>query len=83
MMWESKGGMDMNNLWIARDKNGFLRLFGEEPYMNKKRDEWEPIIGSIWLNDGDFPEVTWENSPMQVELKLFNNHANNKQRDLG
>lgn len=60
----------MNNLWIARDKNGFLRLFGEEPYKNKKRDEWEPIIGSIWLNDSDFPEVTWENSPIEVELKL-------------
>lgn len=69
-MWKNKVGMDMNNLWIARDKNGFLRLFGEEPYMNKKGDEWEPIIGSIWLNDSDFPEVTFNNSPQQVELKL-------------
>lgn len=60
-------------LWIARDKNGLLRLFDEEPhYVNDKRG-WEPILGSIWLSEDIFPSVTWENSPQEVELKLIEN----------
>ena len=25
----------------------------------------------MWLDSNDFPEVTFENSPMEVELKLI------------
>lgn len=58
-------------LWIARDKDGLLRLFGEESYYTKDKIGWEPIIGSIWLGEDIFPSVTFENSPQQVELKLI------------
>lgn len=65
-------------LWIARDKDGTLFLFiGEKPMRDKVfafdpeetifvREEGEVIE----LDCREFPEVTWENSPIEVELKL-------------
>lgn len=55
-------------LWIARDKSGFLHLHEEKPTLD----------GEYWLSNGSwtfidleyFPEVTFENSPQEVELKL-------------
>lgn len=46
-------------LWIARDKYGSLHLF-------KNMGGW--YIGEIERNL--FPEVTFENSPQQIEIKL-------------
>lgn len=58
--------------WIARDKNGHIEIFKEKPYV---------IRGCEWVSEGEeylcissedsFPEVTFENSPMEVELKLL------------
>ena len=53
--------------WIARDKDGTLLLFFDEPMLNGL--SWvgldcHPINASL------FPEVTFENSPQEVELKL-------------
>ena len=55
--------------------NGDLYLYGSEPYIKKnvaregiwtcKREEF------IELDYKLFPEVTFENSPMEVELKLI------------
>ena len=55
-------------LWIARDKDGTLLLFFDEPILNGL--SWvsldcHPINGSL------FPEVTFDNSPQKVELKLI------------
>lgn len=57
-------------LWIARDKSGLLNLYKEKPTLNE----------GYWLGNGFwavldleyFPEVTFENSPQEVELKLTN-----------
>lgn len=65
-------------LWIARDKDGTLNLFiGEEPMRDKllASDPEERIFVReegevVELDSRDFPEVTWENSPVEVELKL-------------
>lgn len=62
-------------LWIARDKDGLLRLFGQEPYYVNDKIGWEPILGSIWLNEDVFPEITFDNSPQEVELKLCNDNT--------
>lgn len=54
-------------LWIARDKSGWLQLFFEQP---KYHEDWEGTF-ITYLNDDDcFNEVTFENSPQEVELKL-------------
>ena len=59
-------------LWIARDKDMTISLFSDKPIKDI----------NYWYNDADcdgslgelpsdyFPEVTFENSPQEVELKL-------------
>ena len=54
-------------LWIARDRYG-LWLLETNPYIN---NDMFTCDGNVYRIDDDlFPEVTFENSPMQVELKL-------------
>ena len=58
--------------WIARDEDGELYLFDEEPKLHKSYI-WSTSTecGSSFRIDSDlFPEVTFENSPQEVELKL-------------
>ena len=64
-------------LYIARDKDNSLCLYSKKPKLSKE-------IKGLWvcsqLNDADdtvivlpsemFPEVTFENSPQMVEIKL-------------
>lgn len=65
-------------MWIARNKSGTLVLWCNKPV--RQDDSWysndgcfildsvlSPTFGEVTL----FPEVTWENSPKQVELKLI------------
>lgn len=58
-------------LWIARDKNGALALYTEEPILYYGV-QYEGTYKSqmIDLNENLYPEVTYENSPQMVELKL-------------
>jgi hypothetical protein len=61
-------------LWIARDESGDLALYYLKPELNdldvlafyqpQKFGVEYPICNDL------FPEVTFENSPQQVELKL-------------
>ena len=65
-------------LWVARDKDGDLYLYNYEPCKNKisgrftcgikPNGEWSE---EYELNSHLFPEVTFENSPREVELKLL------------
>lgn len=54
--------------WVARDKRGRLKLFDKKPFRYKWFGEWND--GLVNLNPEDFPSVTWENSPQEVELIL-------------
>ena len=57
-------------MYIARNKNGALYLYEARP----RRGESCFYSGvGYWDKPMDreaFPEVTWENSPVQVELKI-------------
>lgn len=56
-------------LWIARDYRG-LYLFEEKPHVAIGRFvSYKGFITKI--NEDLFPDVTFENSPQQVELKLI------------
>ena len=65
-------------LWIARDDYG-LWLFDLPPIKRNRNGDkyfiWKNIRYSI--DSKLFPEITFENSPMQIELKLV------KQYDTG
>ena len=57
-------------MWIARDKSGALYLHAREPY-KEGNCFFNRNDGYIKISARDFPEVTFENSPMEVELKLI------------
>ena len=60
-------------MYIARDKDGKLHVFATKPEYNEKFGMWLPTPYSLeYIRvEGDYPEVTFENSPMEVELKLI------------
>lgn len=57
--------------WIARDENGALALHESEPYC--RYDKWHNGNQEWVLDQSFFPEVTFENSPQEIEIKLVEN----------
>lgn len=58
-------------LWIARESYGGLFIYTNRPIRKEMcfnaATGYEPVMELSW---DSFPEVTFENSPMEVELKL-------------
>ena len=57
--------------WIARDKDGSLSIFKNEPFLSV--GGWKVIGGDemLFISDSDsFPEITYENSPKKVKIEL-------------
>lgn len=67
-------------LWVARDENGWLWLFDKKPVLRDKKIE---CFKNSWFDMAEdgvynyrmggyeiFPEVTFENSPQEVEINL-------------
>ena len=60
-------------LWIARDLDGTLILSNKEPYLPNKCYNFfyfSDDANIYYLDKNMFPEVTFENSPQEVELNL-------------
>ena len=58
-------------MWIARDKNGDLCVYGSKP--ERFDDEVYGDYGKYQkLPEEWFPEVTWENSPKELIIKEDN-----------
>ena len=64
-------------MWIARNEDGRLNLFDVKPQKEAcfqgKDYIWivpRGYMNQIMLNEKLYPEVTFENSPMEVELVL-------------
>lgn len=62
-------------LWIARDKTGYLNLFAKKPVWRYsdvfKFEDWCDGEFLTLIDSKLFPEVIFENSPQEVELKLI------------
>ena len=59
-------------LWLARNKSKTIKLFTIEPEYSSITDEWKGYdFEEIELSVLNFTEVTFENSPQEVELKLI------------
>lgn len=60
-------------LWIVRNDGGTLELHRNKPSVSKVTEK------PVWISDGFvafiykdlFPEVTFKNSPQEIELKLI------------
>lgn len=59
-------------LWIARHPNGKIGLYKGMPIWSLASMEYNWNYGGFigYLDSSTFPEVTFENSPQEVELKL-------------
>ena len=57
-------------LWIARTKQGKLGVYPFRPLYETTYDLWICKMGTLIVNKKEFPEVTFENSPQMVEIKL-------------
>lgn len=58
-------------LWVARSLDGKILLCTEKMTFDKNFQEWGCYWGSfLKLSKEWFPELTFENSPQMVELKL-------------
>ena len=69
-------------LWIARDKDGTLVLCNRLPYIPNKCYDFfyfSDDASIYYLDKGMFPEITYENSPQEVELKLVKDNYGYKQ----
>lgn len=57
--------------FAARDKNGTLHIFQVEPRKIIDRGVWwDRDYMSIEISENDFPELTWEDDPIKVELTI-------------
>ena len=60
--------------WIARDKQGWLGLYKEKPVWrasSKGIEDWNDGYFMSYLDRNTFDDVTFENSPQRVEIKLI------------
>lgn len=58
-------------MWIARDQCGSIYLYKDNPSLEEDGRTFDTESSDIIkLSDYSFPEVTFENSPMEIELKL-------------
>ena len=71
-------------MWIARSEDNQLRVFREKPFLLELPElkcriwvyEENLPVSASWRNIGErigsntFPEVTFENSPQEVELVI-------------
>lgn len=62
-------------MWIARDQDGYLNLFDVKPQKEARFQGKDYIwvvprgyMNQMMLDKKLFPEVTFENSPMEVDL---------------
>ena len=67
--------MNSMKLWIARDPDDVLFLYKSKPQYHSVSAIFVATDG-VWINLSDydmddFPEVTFENSPQEIELKLI------------
>lgn len=55
--------------WTARDKDGALQLWESKPQRNNiTNDEWGMTNGIMLLPSKLFPDLTWVDEPIEVEL---------------
>ena len=59
------------SIWIARNQDGTLEAWHIKPKRGTKAwtTDNDPKDWVTYLDDDDYPEVTWENSPKELTVK--------------
>ena len=56
-------------LWVARDWVGMLYAYFNKPIRDTVWKEWDSDKVSLSIDDSFFPELKWEDEPIEVELR--------------
>lgn len=56
-------------LWVARDNNGKLYLYNEKPEYYNDLKVWFSGRICAKLDNNIFPDLTWKDEPIEVELR--------------
>lgn len=56
--------------WVARDGNGSLNVFDEEPTKDEWLEMWSDGLDHFGLPYNSFPSVTWLTEPKKVRITL-------------
>ena len=58
--------------WVARDKDGVLNLHFLEPSRDLEEGDWGGPVGmSMLLPPGLFPDLTWNDKPLEVYINII------------
>lgn len=71
----AKANEEQNRLsvqaWAARDKDGYVHVFENKPYIGVHPNTWTGFrLGHTLLFDPIFPDLKYEDGPVKVELKF-------------
>lgn len=55
--------------WVARDKDGNLFAYNDKPTRCDNQKEWFAEKFLFSMENSFFPELTWEDEPLEVELR--------------
>ena len=59
----------MEEMWLARDKDGELVIYENKPFKDECADIWTCAGQYVYLPDNWFPEVKWEDKePTKVKF---------------
>lgn len=56
-------------LFVARDWGGMLFAYFNKPIRDTVWKEWESDKVSLRIDDSFFPDLTWHDEPIEVELR--------------
>ena len=56
-------------LWVARDWGGMLYAYLNKPIRDTGCKDWDSYKVSLRMDDSFFPELKWEDEPIEVELR--------------
>ena len=75
----------MNSIWIAREKDGLLYAYKSKPFFDKDKGEWCSYVEGCLsryayrLSEDWFPDLTFENSPVELVIKEIRKSCSNCQ----
>lgn len=55
--------------WVARDKDGNLFAYNDKPTRCDNQREWFAEKFLFSMENSYFPNLTWEDEPLEVELR--------------
>ena len=56
-------------LWVARDWVGILFAYFNKPIRDTVWKEWDSDKDSLSIDDSFFPNLTWKDEPIEIELR--------------